>query len=131
MSHYSNYDVCYEHERELIEALQEEFGKDAVEVHKEAVAITGYGRQKQKAHIVVRKKDLFNNAGGDLGFERKKEGGYNLHLDYYGNSGDRIREKMGRLPQTYVEKLIANKAPRGKYRIKHKERGKITLQVLR
>ena len=67
-------------EQTLIEALKE-MGYHP-EVHKEAIDLTTYNRQKQKAHIVVRKREF--SGYQDVGFERKG-GKYDIHLDSMDN----------------------------------------------
>lgn len=93
MSHYTKMSISaqQEYEAELVAALKKHFGED-VETHGDTkVPLMTWDRRDSglKANIVVRKKTLAQKKGyevlsNDLGYERNKEGGYNVHADEAG-----------------------------------------------
>jgi hypothetical protein len=100
-------------EVELVSALKNIFGQDAVEVHDKAVELQGYdknmGGTKRKAHIVIRKdavKKTFHNQGwNDIGYERDKEGMYTLWAD----PADFPIVKQNLIAQDYAERVATKK----------------------
>lgn len=111
MSHYTELKPKFltKSEGELISALRNVFGEDAVEVHDKAQRIGGYDSQAdKKAHIIIRKeavKKAFNNHGwNDIGYERDGEGMYKLWAD----PADFPLEKQNAIAQHYSE-LVASK----------------------
>lgn len=68
----------------LVAALEDlGFGRAAIEVHAESVALVGYeGRERDpRAHVVIRRQHV-GSASNDLGFERT-DTGYRAHVSDY------------------------------------------------
>lgn len=120
MSHWAKIETQFVHERELTEALEEMFGKNCVEKHANGIEISTYG-QKTTVNLLV-KRDFTKSF--DLGFICE-DGVYKM-----------IRESMHRLDQqqlvqSYAERVIKNRLPRGRYRVLDRSRGRIKLQQIK
>jgi hypothetical protein len=126
MSHYTKMSIKAQQEFEvdLIAALKGHFGEKGVEVHEnKEVLLNYYGEASGlKANLIVRQKDLekaigHHIASNDLGYERNKEGGYDVHYDAAGfpkEHADKINrvyaERVG--SRVFVEQMGYNAAER-------------------
>lgn len=136
MSHFTSekLPISAKNTEQLLEALRELFGKDAVEVHDKPVHLYGYGgdRREQTAHIVIRRHKTGAAASNDLGFLREGKH-YTAIISDYDKTA--LRSKMNRLPQLYGQKVFETKLPRGMMRVKSSnestEGTRIRLQVMR
>ena len=113
MSHFAKIPTQFVHERELLEALRELHGEQNVKVGGQ---IRGYYGKRTDVDISVRMPGEW-----DLGF-RNEQGVYTL-----------VKESMmtydvQNLVQSYAERVIANRLPRGKYRVLERDKGRIKLQ---
>jgi hypothetical protein len=91
MSHYVKMSIQAQqrYEAELVAALKKHFGENHVESHGEKKAdLLSWNGSKSglKANIIIRRKAQEAKAGhalavNDLGYERNKDGGYDVHLD--------------------------------------------------
>lgn len=112
MSHLTKLDVValQKNERELIEALENRYGKGSVRCTDTATELNGYeknssGRSK-RANLIIDKETLRKvertSGYNDMGFERTKEGGYNLHYD----TADVPKTAIDRVMQDYAERVV-------------------------
>jgi len=123
MSKFIGIDTEYGFQQELIECLQEMFGKNNVEVHDAPVEMQGYQGESAQANIIIRKKNLIGRSYGDLGFI-KEEGKYKLIKD------DLYDFNLQEFTSSYATKVLHNRAP-ATMRVMNKEKNKIKVQVLR
>jgi hypothetical protein len=102
MSHYTEIKVAFQqkHEKEVISALEEYFGKGNIEVYEEAQHMklwdgeratgnTRWGSEIPTCHIIVRRKTQEKALGrdvavNDLGYRRNETGGYDAYVDAAG-----------------------------------------------
>jgi hypothetical protein len=121
MSHFAEMKIAalVKNERDLIQALEEQFGAETVAVHDTAVPLTGYdARAKKKAHLVIKKGDVakaMSTTGyNDIGFERLEDGNYSMHYDPM----DWPNQKREALVQSYAEKVATRKLKAQGYTVK-------------
>lgn len=131
MSHLNEFKSTITDEAALLKALcrVDCFGRvqtrQSIEVHKNAVPLTGYATENKRAHIVIRR----NNAPGsynDLGFFKGQDGTYQAMI------GDNYDQKwLGKLTMYYnVEKSKQEFADRGIECVETKdEKGRIQLRA--
>jgi len=88
MSHYVKLKPVFlvKHETELVASLKQSFGANSVCVFDLAENIGGYDSQaNKKAHVIIRKADVARalevHGWNDIGYERTKDGEYNLWAD--------------------------------------------------
>jgi hypothetical protein len=113
MSHFAKIPTQFVHERELLEALRELHGEQNVKV---GGRIRGWGGQTTDVDITVTLPGSY-----DLGF-RNENGVFGLVKE------DMFRYDVQNLVQSYAERVIANRLPRGKYRVLERDKGRIKLQ---
>lgn len=123
MSHFVKMTVQAQqkHEAELVEALVEHFGADAVTVHEEAVRLKTWdgGLSTNKGNIVVPREAQLKKANrhvltADVGYERNANGTYDVHYDADGFPID--QQKL--IAQYYAEKVAAKQLKRQGYAVK-------------
>lgn len=144
MSHYTEIKVDFDqkYEKELIEALREQFGEDGVEVHKEPVGLklyngtsalgnTGLGKTN-KCHLIIRQDAQSKKAGhrvlsNDAGYERTDDGKYRAFIDAAGFS----TQLQGLVAQSYAVRVSEKKLKAEGYMTKRvlKEDGTIRLEA--
>ena len=98
MSEYVKVSVKFKDKDALVEAL-EACGFEP-EVHEEPQALVGYmgDKRSQKAHIIVRRKQL-ENVSNDMGFEWVGDG-YKVHISDFDIQGS--RNKLPKIKQEYT-----------------------------
>ena len=122
MSHFAALKVnaLVKNELDLIAALKEHFGEDAVEVHDEAKKLHGYDeRAGKKAHIIVRKDAVGKLSArkfayNDLGYERMPDGSYTMHVDQM----DMSQAHQDKVAQNYAERVATRKLKSQGYTLK-------------
>lgn len=121
MSHYCEMEVDFDvdHEEELVAALEKQFGKGTVEVHKEPQPLFGwYGDDRSKVEakssdyappcdIIIRRKYVGSSAN-DIGFKRTREGHFRAFVSKYDNGATFTAQKQGLVAQEYGA-LVAEK----------------------
>jgi len=124
MSHYTELKPKFleKSEAELVASLKALFGEKSVEVHDESKNLTGYdvdhGGKVRKAHIIVRKANIRQAAGGscynDLGYERDGNGMYKLWAD----PSDFPQTAQDKIAQNYAERVATKKLKSQGYTLK-------------
>jgi len=122
MSKFSKEDTQFAYQTELVASLEEMYGVHNVEVHENGAVMHGYQGQTRTAHIIIRQSIC--GGYGDLGFV-KEDGVYKLIRD------DLLRFNTQSLVNSYAEKVIKGRLPRGKYRILESSESGMKVQVLR
>lgn len=130
MSHYTEMKVSFlqKNEKELIEALQEQFGKQGVEVHdmpQDLRTYTGsnastgtksHGNRAERCHLIIRQEAL-RQAGGsitnDAGYRRNTEGTYDAHLDVAGYT----QKMQNAVAQDYTRRVAEKQLLAKGYRV--------------
>jgi len=112
MSHYTEIelDISQKFEKQLIEALEDEFGVGSVEVNEQPKDMMGYDGTNRSTgwragkkdinkappcHIIIRRKYL-GPVSNDIGFVRNKNGGFDAHIDDMNGLGSKIKNKVMR-----------------------------------
>jgi hypothetical protein len=115
MSHFSSVKVDFKQSQQdcLIEALQEIFGENAVEVSEHGLALYGYhGDDRSKlaksnpnyaplCQIKIGRKHV-GQASNDVGFAKNEDGTYNAYISEYDNSSNFNKAKQDKLKQLYT-----------------------------
>lgn len=115
MSHFTVMQISalQAHEKELVAALEERFGKGNVEVHTEAVPLLGVSGDDRSlkdpsspdyappCHIVVRRTNVGPSAN-DLGFVRTPDGHYNLYVSNWDKGRNFTPAHQQQLRQRYA-----------------------------
>ena len=139
MSHYVklNIQAQQKFEAELVAALVQHFGEGKVESHGDKkVDLLNYAGQKSnlKGNIVVRKAAQGEKLGryvasNDLGYERNKEGGYDVHVDMDGFP----KEHQNLVAQYYAEKVATSQLQAKGYQVQRQllKTGEIELTAQR
>jgi hypothetical protein len=101
-------------EAELVEALENRYGKGKVHCHDKPVLLEGYDSQAEKhAHLVIKKTIISSvertSGYNDVGFERNKSGGYTMHYD----QADLPKTSLDKVMQDYAER-VASKTMKAK-----------------
>ena len=116
MSHFTRMEVCalQKNESELIASLKSHFGENSVEVVDPSRQLMGYdSRANKKANVIVSqdaiRKSEKSHAYNELGFERTKTGGYELHYD----AMDIKKPSLDKVMQDYAER-VATKTMKAK-----------------
>lgn len=117
MSHYTEIKVNFDqkYERELVAALEEQFGEGKVEVHSEAKGLkmwngTSAAMEAGKCHLVITKATQCLKAGhnvlsNDAGYERTEDGKYKAYIDPAGFSA----ALQGLVAQSYALRVSEKK----------------------
>lgn len=97
-------EVLFKDEGILVQSLKEMGYKP--DIYEKAINLRGYqgDKREQKAHIVVSRKQV-GRASNDIGFERKKTGGFVLHASAY-DLAWRTGKKIKQLNRTYTENKL-------------------------
>ena len=110
--------------------------REAIEIHETPQSLHGYrgDRRAQKAHIIVRRKYInkhfSSGASNDLGFERKADGKYVVHVSDYDQSW--WMRKQDRFQQVAAAEQATRQARRRGYTVQKTEQdGKIVLKLKR
>lgn len=133
MSEFIVMDVQFNDEECLVGALKEV--GFVPEVHNEAVELNNsYSSNLPKAHVVVRKGQFGGFA--DAGFERNKQGGFNLHCDNYDYAPGTIKDKlkMSRIKQFYAANIIkkqVRKTSKYSFISQQEDEGNIKIRIRR
>jgi hypothetical protein len=139
MSHYTQASIAAQqkYESELITALCDHFGREGVEVHgdKKVELKTWQGSNSgRKANLVIRQNTLGKKLGhkvlaNDAGYERNKEGGYDVHID----PAAFPKEHQDLIAMKYAELVATKRAKQLGYKVARKalEDGRIELNLVR
>jgi len=127
MSHYTKMSIAAQqkYEAELISALKNHFGEKAVEScgDKKQKLKDWQGQDtSMKANIIIRKKDLGKKIGrsvlaNDLGYERNKDGGYDVHVDAAGFP----QSDQDLVAKFYADKVATKQLKAQGYQVKRAE----------
>ena len=115
MSHYADIEVDFDqkNEKELVAALEEQFGEGTVEVHEKGAPLMGWhGDDRSKldhknrnwappCELIIRRKNV-GSASNDLGFQRVENGKYKAWVSDYDQSSNFGKDKLGRVTQEYA-----------------------------
>lgn len=134
MSHFAEIKInaLVKNEKELIAALEAHFGAKTVEVHNTAVQLQGMdGRAGKMAHLVVRKKNVKTDhyGGGaynDLGFWRKEDGTYVMHVD----DMDVRASERNKIIQDYAIRVSTKQLKAKGYTVKRQEQKDGTVKLV-
>jgi len=132
VTEFKDLDILLEALKEVENGIGRKWTDEMIEVHDEPVNLHGYRGdvRNQKAHIVIPKRHVQGSAN-DIGFEKMGDGTYRAHISEY----DRGRYNdgwMGRLKQTYTEKLVTRQAKAHGYQVKKtKDKDKVKLRLQR
>jgi hypothetical protein len=139
MSHYTKASIQAQqkYEAELLTALCDHFGKEGVESHGGTLVplkMWNGGDSGLKANIVIRQPTLGRKLGhkvlaNDLGYERNKEGGYDVHVDATAFP----KTSQDQVAQRYAELVAMKRLKATGYRVQRKqlEDGRIQLTAMR
>lgn len=114
MSHFVEMEVDFDqkNEKDLVEALEEQFGKGHVEVHENGADLFGYqgdNRAKTKpgsanyappCELVIR-REFVGGASNDVGYKRTADGKYKAYISDYDKSGNFSQKKQDAVAQSY------------------------------
>lgn len=114
MSHFTEMSVNFDqkNEKDLIAALEEQFGEGSVEVHEEGAGLYGYGgdlRSKKattsadyapECHIIIRRKHV-GSASNDVGYRRLENGKYAVYISDYDKGSNFSKAKQDQVAQNY------------------------------
>lgn len=133
MSHYTEIKVNFDqkYEKELISALEEQFGMGGVEVHNDAAPMFDYfGRPLTESgknhslwappcHLIIRRDTQSKAAGqqvasNDAGYERTADGKYKAYLDIAGFS----QKAQDKVAQEYTLKVSEKRLKSEGYTVK-------------
>jgi hypothetical protein len=119
MSHLTKMEIkaLQKNEKELIDALEQHYGKGSVRCHDEAIGLQGYEQnttgKTKKANLVIPQDTIrrteHTSGYNDMGFERSKSGGYALHYDI----ADVPKTSIDKVMQDYAER-VASKTMKAK-----------------
>jgi hypothetical protein len=119
MSHLTKMEIkaLQKNEEQLVEALENHFGKGTVQRHDQAKLLAGYevdtGGNGKKAHLVISqdviRKTERTHGYNELGFERTKDGGYACHYD----PADIRKPSLDKVMMDYAER-VATKTMKAK-----------------
>lgn len=111
----------------LLDALAElGFGPDKVEVHEEAVPLSGYQRG-QRANVILRKA-VTQDAWNDIGFEQTGTGFKAIISDDHPRFGRRWVSQVARLYQEHHRQKLARLAEAERRRIEEERRRLVETQ---
>lgn len=129
MSAYHTVEVKYseEHMDCLVAALEEQYGKGNIEVHKTPQTLYGYGRdaRPQKANVIIRgtahgdgmklpgvlvHKNVVGGASNDVGFLFKSDGSCEAIVSEYDRGYTYTQKKQDETAKLYAEKVVEKKA---------------------
>src|SRR5512143_3281573 len=114
MSHFTEVECEYEqkNEKELIEALEKEYGEGNVEVHEKGSALFGWHGDNRSVlkqsdpnwappcHLIIRRKNV-GSASNDIGFQRLENGGYKAWISDYDKSATTSIGRQGQIAMEY------------------------------
>jgi hypothetical protein len=124
MSHFAKIATQFVNHKELVETLQELHGEENVKIRglhdDKELKIRGWGSSTRKVDIAVKGLGRY-----DLGFNRNKEGCYEIVKEAMFNYD------IPSLVESYADRVVRNRLPRGKYRVLEREKGRIKLQQMR
>lgn len=141
MSHFTELNVeCQQkNEAQLIEALEEIFGKGNIEVHEEGAGLYGYGGDLRSSlaktnpnyappcHLIVRRKNV-GGASNDVGFRRNENGTYDAYISDYDKGHNFNQAKVDKMMQHYTSGVTVKQLKKQGYQITKKvENGNIVL----
>lgn len=122
MSHFTEMKCKFlvANEKELVAALEAQFGEGKVEVHKDGADLYGYrgdNRGKVSAHspdyappchIIIRRKNVGSSAN-DIGYRRMEDGTYRAYISEYDQRSTFKKDKRDAVEQDYATR-VAEKA---------------------
>lgn len=122
MSHFTEVPTVFSsrYQQQLVEALEERFGKGNVEVSDEGVALRGYkGDDRSKlsvdnpdyaplCEVVVRRKHV-GTAANDIGY-KVKDGKFVAYVSDYDKGGNFNKKKQEAVAQDYAERVAKKTA---------------------
>jgi hypothetical protein len=114
MSHFTEIEVDFDqkHEKELVAALEEQFGEGSVEVHENGADLFGYqGDNRAKAspksasyappcEIVIRRKHV-GSAANDVGYKRSENGKYTAYVSEFDAGHTFTKPRQQAVAQNY------------------------------
>lgn len=121
MSHYAELEVEFDvaNEKELIESLEQQFGKGTVEVHPDGAALIGWhGDDRSKlstkspdyappCELIIRRKNV-GSASNDIGFKRGSNGKFSAYISEYDSSSTFTKPRQGLVAQEYALRVAEN-----------------------
>jgi len=128
MSHYATIPTQFKYLDELVEALEAIYNH--VEVHDEPHHLYGYqgDKRKQTAEVIVRRQ-FISGLSNDLGFKlNERTGCYEMIVSEYDSKQGKVNQQQ--IITEYVQRVVKNRLPRGKYRVLSTKKNEIRLQVI-
>ena len=128
MSHYATIPTQFKYLDELVEALEAIYNH--VEVHDEPHHLYGYqgDKRKQMAEVIVRRQ-FISGLSNDLGFKlNERTGCYEMIVSEYDSKQGKVNQQQ--IITEYVQRVVKNRLPRGKYRVLSTKKNEIRLQVI-
>jgi len=128
MSHYATIPTQFKYLDELVEALEAIYNH--VEVHEKPQHLYGYqgDKRKQMAEVIVRRQ-FISGLSNDLGFKlNERTGCYEMIVSEYDSKQGKVNQQ--RIITEYVQRVVKNRLPRGKYRVLSTKKNEIRLQVI-
>lgn len=131
MSHFSEIKVDFsqKYEKELVAALEEQFGKGNVEVHPNGAALFGYrGDNRSKAdekspdyaplcNLIIRQGHV-GASSNDVGYRRTEDGRYVAYISDFDKGGHYNTQKQHKVAQHYAEKVSTKQLKAKGYTVK-------------
>ncbi len=142
MSHFVEIKVNFDqkYEKELVSALEKQFGEGTVEVHDEAKSLKLWNGQSAsnesyygkagKCNLIIRRSTQEKKAGGyvasnDAGYERTEDGKYKAYIDEAGFS----KALQGLVAQEYALQVSERKLKAEGYMTKRVEQNNGTVRL--
>jgi hypothetical protein len=130
MSHFTSLKVNFKVacEKDLVAALEVQFGAGTVEVHEAGSALVGYqGDDRAKlapthknyapeCHLVIRRANV-GEASNDVGY-RRVGGGYEAYISEYDQEYNYKKEKQDKVAQDYTARVAEKKLKSQGYTLK-------------
>ena len=123
-------EISINDQQSLIDALIEMGYKP--EIHEEAKNLHGYqgDKRSQKAHVIIPRRQV-GSASNDVGFERKSDGSFAMHLSEYDQRSKTF--KTEKLKQLYAKNRITKALKKkGRYHLSKQQvekDGRIVMRV--
>ena len=131
MSHFTSLKVNFKVacEKDLVAALEGQFGSGNVKVHEEGAALIGYQGDNRaalspghknyapKCHVVIRRAHVGDMAN-DVGYRRLEEGGYEAYISEYDMGNTYRKEKQDKVAQDYTARVAEKKLKSQGYTLK-------------
>lgn len=131
MSHFTEVKVDFlqKNEKQLVAALEVQFGEGNVEFHEEGSSLKGYhGDDRSKlpvsnpnyappCHIVIRRKNI-GSASNDVGYRRTEDGKYVAYISDFDKGANFNQAKQNKVAQEYAARVSEKQLKNQGYTVK-------------